>query len=237
MASGQTAVPGAVRRPSSLRRSCATRRGRSRELRADVPAELGPGHPTLPREEPRGPLPVGRDVRADAARRGDRGATAPARGRLRLTPAVAAADSGAARADEGFWVAVLPFKHRGADPEPHGPGRGAVRGDRDRPVALLLPPGDRRAARPRSTPPRQWTCRAVGEELGARYVMEGSLRQAGSHLRVAVQLVDASSGAHLWAETYDRPFRPERGLRASGRPRSPDRLDGRRLRTASCPTA
>ena len=43
----------------------------------------------------------------------------------------------------------------------------------------------------------------------ARYVMEGSIRQAGSQLRVAVQLVDAVSGAHLWAETYDRPFQPD----------------------------
>ena len=43
----------------------------------------------------------------------------------------------------------------------------------------------------------------------ARYVMEGSLRQAGSQLRVAVQLVDAVSGAHLWAETFDRPFQPD----------------------------
>jgi TolB-like protein len=48
--------------------------------------------------------------------------------------------------------------------------------------------------------------RAVGQELGARYVMEGSVRQAGSTLRIAVQLVDASSGAHLWAETYERSF-------------------------------
>ncbi len=51
--------------------------------------------------------------------------------------------------------------------------------------------------------------RTVGTELGARYVMEGSLRQAGSALRVALQLVDASTGAHLWAETYDRAFRTE----------------------------
>jgi tetratricopeptide (TPR) repeat protein len=36
--------------------------------------------------------------------------------------------------------------------------------------------------------------------------MEGSLRQAGSQLRLAVQLVDATTGAHLWAETYNRPF-------------------------------
>src|SRR5258708_4048539 len=51
--------------------------------------------------------------------------------------------------------------------------------------------------------------RAVGKELGARYVMEGSLRQAGTALRIAVQLVDANSGAHLWAETFDRTFRQE----------------------------
>jgi len=51
--------------------------------------------------------------------------------------------------------------------------------------------------------------RSAGKDLGARYVMEGSLRQAGTTLRIAVQLVDASSGAHLWAETYDRSFSPE----------------------------
>jgi tetratricopeptide (TPR) repeat protein len=39
--------------------------------------------------------------------------------------------------------------------------------------------------------------------------MEGSVRQAGSTLRVAIQLVDAGSGAHLWAETYDRAFDPQ----------------------------
>ncbi len=42
-----------------------------------------------------------------------------------------------------------------------------------------------------------------------RYLMEGTLRQAGTKLRLAVQLVDAVSGAHLWAETYDRSFTPE----------------------------
>jgi tetratricopeptide (TPR) repeat protein len=46
--------------------------------------------------------------------------------------------------------------------------------------------------------------RAVGTAIGARYVMEGNLRQAGSSIRVGVQLVDASTGAHLWAETYTR---------------------------------
>jgi tetratricopeptide (TPR) repeat protein len=49
----------------------------------------------------------------------------------------------------------------------------------------------------------------MGKELGARYVMEGSLRQAGSKVRIAAQLVDATTGAGLWAETYDRPFDAE----------------------------
>jgi TolB-like protein len=39
--------------------------------------------------------------------------------------------------------------------------------------------------------------RAVGRELGARYVMEGSIRQAGARVRIAVQLVDAVTGAHF----------------------------------------
>src|SRR4030095_13429327 len=51
--------------------------------------------------------------------------------------------------------------------------------------------------------------RSVGKSLGARYVMEGSLRQAGSVLRIAGQLVDGRTGAHLWAEAYNSAFSPE----------------------------
>jgi adenylate cyclase len=46
--------------------------------------------------------------------------------------------------------------------------------------------------------------REIGRELGARYVLEGSVRRSGTTLRVTAQLLDARSGAHLWAETYDR---------------------------------
>ena len=46
--------------------------------------------------------------------------------------------------------------------------------------------------------------RQVGQELGARYVLEGSVRKAGNVLRVTAQLLDATDGSHLWAETYDR---------------------------------
>ncbi len=44
----------------------------------------------------------------------------------------------------------------------------------------------------------------VAEELGVRYVLEGSVRKAGDKIRVTAQLVDALNGHHLWAERYDR---------------------------------
>ena len=44
----------------------------------------------------------------------------------------------------------------------------------------------------------------VGRELGARYLLEGSVRKAGKRVRVTGQLIDAETGAHLWAERYDR---------------------------------
>jgi adenylate cyclase len=44
----------------------------------------------------------------------------------------------------------------------------------------------------------------VSEELGVRYVLEGSVRKGGDKIRITVQLIDALSGKHLWAERYDR---------------------------------
>src|SRR6516164_4752913 len=44
----------------------------------------------------------------------------------------------------------------------------------------------------------------VGRELGVRYVLEGSVRKAGNRVRITVQLIEASTGRHLWAERYDR---------------------------------
>jgi TolB-like protein/class 3 adenylate cyclase/Flp pilus assembly protein TadD len=44
----------------------------------------------------------------------------------------------------------------------------------------------------------------IGRELGARYVLEGSVRKSGSRVRVTAQLIDAVTGGHVWAERYDR---------------------------------
>jgi len=43
----------------------------------------------------------------------------------------------------------------------------------------------------------------VGRELGVRYVLEGSVRKAGNRMRITAQLIDAISGAHLWADHFD----------------------------------
>ena len=46
----------------------------------------------------------------------------------------------------------------------------------------------------------------VGRELNVRYVLEGSVQRAGSRMRVSVQLIDAESGNHVWAERFDKPL-------------------------------
>ena len=46
--------------------------------------------------------------------------------------------------------------------------------------------------------------REVGRDLGVRYVLEGGVQRSGSRVRITAQLVDASTGYHIWAERYDR---------------------------------
>ena len=46
--------------------------------------------------------------------------------------------------------------------------------------------------------------RRIAEDLGVRYVLEGSVRRVGNRVRVTAQLIEAESGRHLWAERYDR---------------------------------
>jgi TolB-like protein/tetratricopeptide (TPR) repeat protein len=108
---------------------------------------------------------------------------------------------------EEFWVAVLPFKYSGANPDLTALAEGLteeiVTGLSRFSYLRVIARSSLQFASEAAD------ARSVGTRLGARYVMEGSLRQAGSALRVSVQLLDPGSGAHLWAETYDRPFHPE----------------------------
>src|SRR5262249_7842470 len=45
----------------------------------------------------------------------------------------------------------------------------------------------------------------IGRELSVRYVLEGSVQRGGNRLRINVQLIDAETGNHLWAERFDKP--------------------------------
>ena len=60
--------------------------------------------------------------------------------------------------------------------------------------------------------------RSIGQSLGVRHVLEGSVRRDGDNLRVTMQLINAANGFHVWAGTYDRRI---------GRMRSPSRTTSR----------
>jgi serine/threonine protein kinase len=124
------------------------------------------------------------------------------------TRIVAGRDSGASRADEGFWVAVVPFRYSGGNADLTALAEGLT----DDIVTGMSRFSYLRVIARGSTAKyssESGDVRAIGKELGARYVMEGTLRQAGMKLRLAVQVVDAVSGTHLWAENYERTFSPE----------------------------
>jgi len=48
------------------------------------------------------------------------------------------------------------------------------------------------------------TAKQVGQELGADYMLEGSVRRSGGRVRITAQLIECATGGHLWAERYDR---------------------------------
>jgi adenylate cyclase len=47
----------------------------------------------------------------------------------------------------------------------------------------------------------------VGREMGVRYVLEGSVQKAGDQVRIVAQLIDTTTGGHLWSQRYDRPLK------------------------------
>ena len=99
-------------------------------------------------------------------------------------------------------VAVLPFVNLSLDPEQEYFADGVVE---DITMALsrfhwlfVIARNSSFTYKGRSVDVRQ-----VGRELGVRYVLEGSVRKAGNRLRIAGQLIDAETGAHLWAGHFD----------------------------------
>jgi TolB-like protein len=110
-----------------------------------------------------------------------------------------------AEAEDGFWIAVLQLKLSDADADLADRATALI----EEIVTGLSHFSYLRVISLSSTSQyagKSVDVRAAGKELGARYVIEGSLRHAGARARVAAQLIDCNSGVHLWAETYDRPF-------------------------------
>jgi serine/threonine protein kinase/tetratricopeptide (TPR) repeat protein len=177
------------------------------DMRPDLPGDLARIIRHCLEKDPRSRLQTARDVSnefRDLARTSARSApvaTSSAR-------AAVVADSGAARTHKGFWVAVLPFKYTGSNSDltalADGLAEEVITGLSRFSYLRVIARGS--TAKYSS---QLGDVRAIGKEVGARYVMEGSLRQAGNKLRLAVQLADTESGAHLWAETYERAFTSE----------------------------
>ena len=99
-------------------------------------------------------------------------------------------------------IAVLPFNNFGGDPEQEYFADGLVEEiitslSRVRSF-LVIARNSSFTYKGRAVDVRQ-----VARELGVRYVLEGSIRKAGTRLRVVGQLVDASSGHHVWADRFD----------------------------------
>ncbi|WP_441277544.1 winged helix-turn-helix domain-containing tetratricopeptide repeat protein [Tardiphaga sp. 172_B4_N1_3] len=103
---------------------------------------------------------------------------------------------------EGLSIAVLPFNNMSADPEQDYFGDGIAE---EIITALSRCSGLFVIARNSSFTYKNKPVdiRDVGRTLGVNYVLEGSVRRAGERLRIIAQLIDARSGAHLWADKFD----------------------------------
>ena len=205
MASGRRPFEGA----SSIELASAILRDTPRpisDVRADLPPELARLVQRCLDKDPRQRMQTAREI-CDECRELSRSVSQTSEIPSRARPS-SASGSGPARRDEGFWVAVLPFKYTGGNADLTALAEGL-----SEEIVTGLSRFSYLRVISRSSTLRYVNqtadVRTIGTEIGARYVMEGSLRQAGSQLRVAVQLVDAVTGAHLWAETYDRRFQPD----------------------------
>lgn len=117
-------------------------------------------------------------------------------------PSMASPSAGASALPDRPSIAVLPFQNLSGNTEQDHFADGMVE---DITTALsqlrwlfVIACNASFTCRGRMIDPRQ-----VGRELGARYVLEGSVRSSGSRMRITAQLIDAATGAHLWAGRFD----------------------------------
>jgi adenylate cyclase len=137
-------------------------------------------------------------------------------------------------------IVVLPFANMGSDPEQEYFADGVTESlttDLSR-IGDFFVIGRNTAFTYKGRPV---DLKQIGRELNVRYVLEGSVQRAGNRMRVSVQLIDAESAHHLWAERFDKPLADlfdmqdeivsrlaRRSIRSSLRPRL-DAQSGRRI--------
>ena len=99
-------------------------------------------------------------------------------------------------------IAVLPFENMSGDPEQEyfvdGMAEEIITGLSRSKYLFVIARNSSFAYKNKSPDIRQ-----VGRELGVRYVLEGSVRKAGSRVRITGQLIDAATGTHIWADRFD----------------------------------
>jgi TolB-like protein/tetratricopeptide (TPR) repeat protein len=99
-------------------------------------------------------------------------------------------------------IAVLPFQNMSGDPEQayfaDGIAEDIITALSHIPSIFVIARNSSFAYKGKAVDVRQ-----IGRELGVRYVLEGSVRKAGQRLRITGQLVEAETGAHLWADRFD----------------------------------
>jgi len=125
-------------------------------------------------------------------------------GPAKVTVTPADSDSGIRTGSpEAPWIAVLPLERPAGDPDLDGFADGLaddITTGLSRFSYLLVISKNSM----RKLDGKRIDTRRVGKELGARYVVEGSVRKGGARIRVSIQAVDARTGTHLWVETFDR---------------------------------
>src|SRR5262249_24968242 len=95
-------------------------------------------------------------------------------------------------------IAVLPFQNMSGDPDQEYFADGMVED-----IITALSRFTSLFVIARNSSFRAVDIKQVGRELGVRYVLEGSVRKAAGRLRISGQLIEASTGAHLWPEKFD----------------------------------
>jgi TolB-like protein len=115
----------------------------------------------------------------------------------------AAAASGGERSRPRLWIVVLPFTNLSDDREQQYFADGITED-----LTTNLSRVENMFVISRNTAFTYWNkptdTKQIGRELGVRNVLEGSVRRSDSRVRIAAQVIDAETDAHLWTERFDR---------------------------------